>query len=472
MNSKALKFVVSALAIGATMVACKPAANASRPASAAAKAQNSEAGASAAFAKAQAAVKAGALDVALGHAETAVELSPRDLGYRMLLADLYLKDGRFQSAEATFEDVLTLDPSNVRAGLSVALTRIALGRQGGAIAQLDEMPSAPPADLGLAYALAGEHGRAIEILELAARSTEASARVRQNLALAYALSGDWQKARTTAGQDVSADQLGARLEQWAKIAQPRESWDQVAALLGVSPKADDGQPLRLALAREADGVALAAAAPAEPAPALAAAPVRQVAIGGPAAEAASQAQFAEAPAAPVAAAPMAEWVSADPAVTETAPPSPDAEEADTRPVYAAAVESLVTPQAPVLRASAPAAPAPRIFDRAPKAKPALRAAGAGRFAVQLGAFASATAVERAWASAYKRYGFTSHTPLSTTVKLPKGTFHRLSVAGFASHADAARVCQTVKAKGGVCFVRSVAGDAPVQWAARYAGRRA
>jgi Flp pilus assembly protein TadD len=470
MNSKALKFAVSVIAIGATMVACKPAANASRPASAAAKALTSEAGAAAAFAKAQAAVKAGALETALDHAETAVELSPRDLGYRMLLADLYLKDGRFKSAETTFEDVLTLDPSNVRAGLSVALTRIALGRQGGAIAQLDEMQSAPPADLGLAYALAGEHGRAIEILELAARSGEASARVRQNLALAYALSGDWQKARTTAAQDVSADQLGARMEQWAKIAQPRESWDQVAALLGVSPKADDGQPLRLALGSQADGTAFAAAAPVDPIPAAAAAaaPIRQAAIGGPAVEAAPEASLAEAPAAP-----MPAWVSAEPAAAHSAPPAPDAEEAETRPVYAAAVESLITPQAPVLKATAPIVPiAPNFGHARAKAKPAIRAAGAGRFAVQLGAFTSATAVERAWASAYKRYGFTSLTPLSTTVKLPRGTFHRLSVAGFASHADAARVCQTVKAKGGACFVRTVAGDAPVQWASRYAGRRA
>jgi cell division septation protein DedD len=170
---------------------------------------------------------------------------------------------------------------------------------------------------------------------------------------------------------------------------------------------------------------------------------------------------------------MPAWVSAEPAVEDAAAPSVDAAEAETRPVYAAAVESLITPQAPVLKATAQLTPAPRSFERAPaKAKPAVRAAGPGRFAVQLGAFASATAVEKAWASAYRRYGFTSHTPLSTTVKLPSGTFHRLSVAGFASHADAARVCRTVKGKGGVCFVRTVAGDAPVQWASRYAGRRA
>jgi cell division septation protein DedD len=103
---------------------------------------------------------------------------------------------------------------------------------------------------------------------------------------------------------------------------------------------------------------------------------------------------------------------------------------------------------------------------------AAKATGPGRFVVQLGAFNSASGVERAWASAYKRFGFNGHTPLSTTVKMRGGTFHRLSVAGFQSHNDATKVCKTVKSRGGVCFVRALAGDAPVRWASRYTGRNA
>src|SRR5687768_4987980 len=101
-NSVALKFAVSALAIGATMVACKPAAG-SRVASASAKAPKSEQQAAELAAKAQAAVNKGAFAEGLGFAERAVELSPRDVGYRMILADLYLKNGRFQSAETTLD---------------------------------------------------------------------------------------------------------------------------------------------------------------------------------------------------------------------------------------------------------------------------------------------------------------------------------------------------------------------------------
>jgi Flp pilus assembly protein TadD len=471
MHSKSLKFTVSALAIGCTMVACSPSATAFRPASASASEARAESGAAAAFAKAQAAVKADQIDTALTHGEKAVELSPSDVGYRMLLADLYLKNGRFASAETTFEDVLTLDPGNTRAGLGVALVRIAQGRTGGAIGQLDEMGSAPPADLGLAYALAGEHGRAIGILEPAARAPGAAARVRQNLALAYALAGDWQKAKLTASQDISPDQLDARMEQWAKIAQPRESYDQVAALLGVTPREDSGQPTRLALApRAAENTALAAAEPAA-LPVSAPQPAPQaLALGGPAPEAApvAMAEVVTPPEAPA-------WVSAAVATPE---PELHPEVEETRPVYAAAVESLVTPQANIVKASAPALKPIRSFEPAPakvKAAPvrtAAKAVATGRFVVQLGAFNSASGVERAWASAYKRYGFSGHAPLSTTVQLRGGTLHRLSVAGFGSHNDAARACQTVKSRGGVCFVRAVAGDAPVRWASRYSGRSA
>ena len=55
------------------------------------------------------------------------------------------------SARATFADVLELDPSNNRAGLSFALTQIALGRPAAAVGQLEQMAgNAPAADVGLA----------------------------------------------------------------------------------------------------------------------------------------------------------------------------------------------------------------------------------------------------------------------------------------------------------------------------------
>ena len=454
MRIKALKFAVSALAIGTTMVACSPTTQAFRAASASAPAAKSDQQALVAYAAAQAAVQKGDMAGALVEAERAVALSPRDVGFRMLLGDLYLKNGRFQSAETTFGDVLTLDPGNARAQLSAALSQIALGRTASALVRLDRLAeSEAPADIGLAYALAGQPQRAIELLEPAAREAGANARVRQNLALSYALAGDWQKARVTAAQDVSPAELSQRLQQWAAFAQPKASWDQVAGLLNVTPAHDPGQPVRLALAPAVEApVALAANAVETPEPvSIEADPVPVTLAAIPAPEAPSSE--------------MPVWASAAEAAPEPAEES--------RPLYADAVQALVGPQAPVIKASI--TPTEPRFAREPKAaapKPAAAPKGPGRFAVQLGAFSSASGVERAWAQAYKKYGFAGRTPFSTTVSLPKGKFHRLSVAGYANHAEASAVCRSVKAKGGACFVRAVAGDAPVQWAGRYTGRQA
>jgi len=182
------------------------------------------------------AIQQGQLGPAQTAMEQAVALSPRDSGYRQLLADIYLKQGRFASARTTFGDVLELDPSNVRAALSVALIQIAEGNPRAAASRLDDLDGrAPAADVGLAYALAGHADRAVQILEAAARAPGATPRTRQNLALAYAMSGDWRRARAVAAQDVSPDELPARLQQWAAFARPGAGATQVASLLGVSP---------------------------------------------------------------------------------------------------------------------------------------------------------------------------------------------------------------------------------------------
>ena len=49
---------------------------------------------------------------------------------------------------------------------------------------------------------------------------------------------------------------------------------------------------------------------------------------------------------------------------------------------------------------------------------------------------------------------------------PKGTVYRLSLKGFASDRDARLLCESLRQSGGSCFVRNVAGDAPVQFAWR------
>jgi D-alanyl-D-alanine carboxypeptidase len=432
----------------------------------------------------------GHLAEAQGAMEQAVTLSPRDAGYRQLLADIYLKQGRFDSARTTFLDVLELDPANIRAALSVALVQIAQGRPQAALSRLDALDGrAPAADIGLAYALAGRTDRAVRILEIAARAPGATARTRQNLALVYAMSGDWRRARAVAAQDLSPADLPARLQQWASFARPDTGPAQVASLLGVSPAQDPGQPVGLALATppaaapsgpafaEASatvGPVFASAAPAAaPAPEPAETPVMTAEAPAPAP---APIQVAEAPPTEAPAfwvptaqsyqAPVEVPVEAGPVPTEPLPPP------EVRVQYASAARSLVAPEPELIRAAAVnrlPVPAGPVFRRA---RPRVAIAnGSAPVVVQIGAFSNERNAERAWVQASARYGLASRRPLTTTIAINGRTLHRVSVSGFASAGDAQRLCGQIRGQGGVCFVRGTAGDASIRWAARYANPR-
>ena len=492
MNRSVFKIAASTVVVSLTMVACAAQSDAMRRRASSASAVPANQPAAELHERAVRALRAGELANALTAIEDAVAASPRDAGYRLLLAEIYMKSGRFDSARATFADVLELDPSNTRAALSFALMQIAAGRSAGAVAQLDNLAGrAQPADLGLAYALAGQPERAIEILEPAARASDASPRLRQNLALSYALAGDWRRARTIASQDVSPADLGARLQQWAAIARPdAAAGSAVASLIGVSPVQDAGQPVRLALNASAP-VQVAAAAPAVAevtAPVTAPSPVVEAyaqayaaaapAAPAPVAAAAVQSDWGQ-PAAAPASAPIASQPEAAPApaaapVQVAEAPSyylpapveaPVASEAEVR--FAAAAESLTRPAPAVVRTASVSLPAAPVFRRA---APAVRS-GNSRFVVQLGAFSNEGNAERAWLDASRRFGLNGRAPLTTTFDHEGRTLHRVSVAGFASQGDAARLCQSIKGQGGACFVRANAGDASVRWAARYAPGR-
>lgn len=414
-----VKLAASTLILGVTLAGCKSAADESRPGSVSKANTKGDQRARASADEALKAAQKGDWAAAVGAGENAVALSPRDAGYRAALGDIYLKAGRFQSASAAYTDALVLNPGDSKALLSLALTQIALGRAQDARATLDA-GSLPPADHGLALALAGDTEGAIRLLSAAAREPSANGRLRQNLALAYALAGDWTQARTLAAQDVSPAEIDERLASWAEFARPNGAPDQVAALLGVTPAADPGQPVRLALAPApaADApVAVAVAAPQpEPVALAVAAPVDTI----------------EEPAALTAEPVQAPVVTAAVAAVEQVLPRP-----------------MASPVSRTIRAAA-AAPA------------ALR----GRYVVQLGAFAGRDRVENAWNGAVAKLSrLADYIPASTRFTLASGTsLTRLSVGGFATHRAASQLCASLRQSGGVCFVREVAGDSRVRWA--------
>lgn len=355
---------------------------------------------------------------AIRFAEHAVQLRPQDAPYRALLGRTYLAGGRFSSARQAFADALQLDAGQPGVALNLALASIATGDYATAQQVLaDTANGIGAADRGLAIALAGNPAAGAELLLAAARTPQSDAKTRQNLALAYALAGRWAEARQVALVDLSPADTDARIVQWAAFAQPQAASDQVSSLLGVTPVADTGQPVQLALV----------AAPVQVAKVEAPAPA-------PATQPAWRPDTPVAEAAPVV--PVAVAVAAD-----TPRPSVGVVFADRREV----VQAL-----PVQTARA--APV-----RGPAVRPVVTS---GHYYVQLGAFRGADGARAGWNRARARHAALLDKAPST-MPAPGGLV-RVSVGGFA-RTDADAMCRTVKAGGGTCFVRSGAGDRLASW---------
>jgi len=458
MNTKiVIKLAASAFLLGGTMIAADAGfLGGSATASDSGKAQRSARG----FAlKAQKALAARDNAKAVGFAEQAVEAAPRDAGYRALLGQSYLQAGRLVAAETAFTDAVSLYPEDGRSTLSLALVKIALGNpQAGLDITNGSRVPVSAADRGLILALVGDVQGAIAVLELAAREQNATPKVRQNLALSYALAGMWSESRAVAAQDVPADQLDRRMLSWAGFASPRNSWDQVASLLGIKPVLDRGQPERLALAPLPSDVRTAEA---DPAPersvevALAAepaAPLAEVAMAEPVQEPAPEALQEPG----IAPAPAMLAAAPEPAPAPAAQPG-----AMLRQVVFSPRREVVQPFTASFRPSArPSNPkyVPVIASRAAPVR--------GGYVVQFGAFSSAAKAESAWNRTAGRFGLTGYTPDGTVYRQGKATFHRVSAGGFATRQEAMRVCASVKAKGGNCFVRGATTGAPALWTQR------
>lgn len=387
--------------------------------------------------RAEGALAAGKAEQAVRHAEAAVQADPRNAAYRATLGSAYLDSGRFASAATTFGDAMQLGDSSARTVLSLALALTGEGRFTEAAALLNQHEGEiASADLGLALALAGQPGRGIHLMGNAIRSGENTAKMRQNLAFAYALAGRWREARLMAEQDVPADQVPDRIEQWAMLAQPGAWQQRVAGLLAVPAGViDTGQPSALALANtpSIEQLAAEAAPPAELAPALAEA------------EAPAPMPTLELP--PVAA-------PARPASFEAAfaSPVPSAAPSPAKPAAQSPAQSLAVSH-DAARFAAPAArPAPTRA-ATPAAAPATRVArqADGTHLVQLGSFSTEQGARRAWSIYQDRYPELAGHHMVLSQAVVKGKHYwRVSAAGF-GRSSASALCGKVKSGGEGCF---------------------
>ena len=397
------------------------------------------------FASAQAALQKGDIGQAVTHAEAAVLADPRNANSRALLGASYLESGRFQSAATSFADALELGNTDPRTVLSLALAKTALGEGTAAAMMLSDYETMlDPADYGLALALAGKAERGVHVLINAVRNSEPTPKLRQNLAYAYALSGNWRAARVMASEDVPADELDTRLTEWAANAAPENVTQRVAMLLGVNPVADGGQPAHLALANfPSQETMFAEAAEQAPADLMAEAPV---AVPAPAlAPVASFAQAFDAPSAVEA---------VDPSIATLA--SGSDQRAGPRYVSNPVVQAL--PGTAARRAPAAAAPA-SVAANATQRRMAATAApvadsGAkadGTHLIQLGAYSSKAEAERGWTLLKGKFPQLADRDLVITEAVVGGrTFWRVAAAGF-GQSDARSMCSAVKSAGRGCF---------------------
>ncbi len=393
--------------------------------------------------KAEKSLAKGKTDRALTYAELAVEADMQNRDYRALLARVYMAQGRFVAAERTLMDVMELGQVDPRTVISLALTRIAQGEVDSAVSLVEANRAIVPiSDYGLTLALAGRASDAINLLSEAIRADNATARTRQNLALAYALDGRWRDARVMASQDMAQDSVNDRIAEWAQFARPNSYTYRVASLLKVRPNMEDtGQPVRLALNSAALPVGFAQAE-VQPVPV-------EMASVQPVAELAAIGQ------APVAESPGFAAVEADVKIAEVAPVA--------APVFEAPL--IKAPEGPAKSASAPAPVKLALADVSAPTKVS------GSHVVQLGAFASSANAQAAWDKLSKRYGILNgFSAASSTVTVNGKKLTRLAAMGFGNAATANAACKQIKSQGGVCLVRNVGSEAPVRMASNQ-GRR-
>lgn len=453
MNRKMLmKLAVSGFVLGAATgcsgmkMADAPSRAAGKPAIAAQSASD-----------ARVALEAGKASKAVSLAEAAVAGSPRDAGYRALLGQAYLGNGRFASATAALTEAMELGAADSNTILSLTLAQIAQGKNQQAVALLTEhRDTVPASDLGLALALAGDSEGSIYVLNEAARAKGADARTRQNFALALALSDRWAQARIIASQDLSAAKLEGRMAEWSKLAAQPNAQVRIASMIGTTAQQDAGMPVRLALSNFSD-TQMAATEPAaelasaDPAPVAAFAPPPPVL-----ADAGSAIRSVELP--------MPER-GADGVVPVTELPQPKGAGevilADAAPYRAAprvAGEGRVRPaQKQALELATVLIPKAMGFD-------AKKPTG---WAVQLGAYDSLGVAKEKWGSLKKRNSILASFPASSHAATVNGrNFYRLTVNGLATRADASSLCKELKAQGQTCFVRAMGGGEAIQWASK------
>lgn len=436
-------------------------------------------------ADAQKALAASEMSEAVIHAEAAVAADPNNGAFRVLLGNAYLESGRFASAEMAFDEAMTLGENSPRVALSMALSLAGQAKYAHATTILGDWESAiAPADLGLALALSGQPERGIHIMSNAIRAGENTAKMRQNLAYAYAVAGRWREARLMVQQDVPADQVGDRMAEWASMATSEAYQHRIANLLQVPvTRGDPGRPAHLALSSNpvtADGGAQMAAKAAVPlsgqelaalnAPTVLPAPAVVPAPAPAPASASASADIVQTITQPVLQ-PVANPAPRYANIAQTAPtPAQRDEQAIRQDAFDAEFAAAFAPSAPIRKTLASpttetvravsetvtrAAPSRKVAANRPAVANASNASESSHL-IQLGSFLSERGALRAWDIYKSRYPeLEDHQMVITQAMVDGKRRFRVSASGYDRSASRA-MCNRVN---------SASSDGCITWAA-------
>jgi Flp pilus assembly protein TadD len=171
----------------------------------------------------------GAMLETWGDKESALDLyrdgvvtHPQDAELHHHYGRLLLSAGDAMTARAEFEKALELNPDNTKARSALGVALDYLGEhkkaQENYLAVLDKEPQNLAALNNLAYShiLAHHYGEAIKLLEPHVKNPSATPALRQNLALAYGMSGMEADARRIASMDMPPEKVEETLDYYRR----------------------------------------------------------------------------------------------------------------------------------------------------------------------------------------------------------------------------------------------------------------
>lgn len=188
--------------------------------------------------------------LALTAYNSALALSPKNITIMRGIANTYIKLGQPSDALKTIDDALAIKSNEPLLYNSKGVALDMLGRYQHArnayatAIELDpNLTMIVDANLGMSYISTGSYSKAITLLRPLADQPDATAAVRQNLSLAYGLSGNSESARHYAEKDMSTADAEDNTKFYKMIVSKQRPASSIPPIKTVPDKVTDIPPI-------------------------------------------------------------------------------------------------------------------------------------------------------------------------------------------------------------------------------------